>query len=760
MDLSANGFYEFGPFCVDTKERLLLREGQVLTLTPKAFDTLLLLVENGGHVLTKDEMMSRLWPDTFVEEANLTNNISMLRKALGETENGRPYIQTVPRVGYRFVARISVARDGSARKASGQAAVDGNSWTGTGGVNQLEPAAAQPESSARAGSRASASFENTAGVSLWTSWIRRHVVGAIVISGALATLVTCLYLLRAKPKAGDSANSTLRFEFTRLTNASGEEAYPSLSPDGKSLVYTSYPGGKGAIYLLRMGGNTPIKLTSDSAAASKQPTFSPDGNFIAFSSGDSGGIFVMGATGENAKRLTEFGANPSWSPDQKQIVFTTDDTWNPTTRRINPSELWLVNVETSEKHRLPTPGDAVQPSWSPHGDRIAFWSQNAGGSDNIFTMPAAGGKPVAVTNDVFVNWNPVWSPDGRYLYFASDRGGAMNLWRLPIDEKSGNVLGSPEPLTTPAPHIEHVCFSRDGRHLAYVNDTIIQNVEEIQFDPQREAVVGEPRWVTRGIMNIASPDLSADGEWLAYGTLGEKQEDLFIIGVDGTGLRQLTNDVSKDRTPRWSPDGKRIAFESDRSGNFEIWIMNADGSQLRQLTRAAGPGASGAIWSPDGTRLAYTARGGGGTFIAEMREAAGGLTTNGFPVPGSSEADFRANSWSPDGRKLAGFSYRRSSTSPVKDAAHMLCTYSFDTQKFEQWEIAGVRPVWLNDSRRLMFISGDTVYLLDTNSKRIHKLLDAAPNGLDYLALSRDNHKILLTIANYEADIWLMTLQP
>src|SRR3989442_14401710 len=101
MDLSANGFYEFGPFCVDTKERLLLREGQVLTLTPKAFDTLLLLVENGGHVLTKEEMMSRLWPDTFVEEANLTNNISMLRKALGETQDERLYIQTVPRVGYR-----------------------------------------------------------------------------------------------------------------------------------------------------------------------------------------------------------------------------------------------------------------------------------------------------------------------------------------------------------------------------------------------------------------------------------------------------------------------------------------------------------------------------------------------------------------------------------------------------------------------------------------------------------------------------------
>lgn len=760
MDSSANGLYEFGPFRIDAKERVLLREGQFLTLTGKAFDTLLLLIENSGHVVTKEEMMSRLWPDTFVEEANLTNNISMLRKTLGQTDEGQPYIQTVPRVGYRFVASVSAASDGSSQKLSGPPAefrevVDGSGWTATGVVNPLEPAAAQLESSVRAG-RTTPAFENTAGVRFGNSWIRRHVAGVIGISVALAVVMTSLYLLRAKPNARDSVNSRPSFEFARLTNASGEEAYPGLSPDGKLLVYSTYEAGEATgIYLLRVGGNTPIKLIGDPVVGGKQPAFSPDGNFIAFGSHDAGGIFVMGATGENVKRLTEFGANPSWSPDQKQIVFTTDDTWNPTSRKINPSELWVVNVETSEKHRLPTPGDAVQPNWSPHGDRIAFWSQNAGGSSNIFTMPAEGGQPELVTNDVSANWNPVWSPDGRYVYFASDRGGAMNLWRVRIDESSGNVLGSPEPLTAPASHIQHLSFSRDGRHLAYVHDSTIQNVEEIPFDPEKEVVVGKPRWVTQGIMNVVSPDLTADGQWMAYGTIGEKHEDLFVVGMDGRGFRQLTNN-GKNRAPRWSPDGKRIAFQSDRSGNFEIWIMNADGSQLRQLTSTSS-GAIGAIWSPDGTRLAYTARGGGGTFVGEIGERADRLT-NVISVPGSSEVDFKANSWSPDGRKLAGFSYRRRSNTSVKDPAHMLCTYSFDTQKFEQWEIAGVRPVWLSDSRRLMLLDGDTVYILDTKSKRVNKLLDTGP--LDHLALSHDNRKILLTIANYEADIWLMTLQP
>ncbi|HEY6121790.1 MAG TPA: winged helix-turn-helix domain-containing protein, partial [Pyrinomonadaceae bacterium] len=578
MDSSANGFYEFGPFRIDAKERLLTRDGQPLTLTPKAFETLLLLIENSGHVLPKEELMRRLWPDTFVEEANLTNNISILRKALGD-HDGQPYIQTVPRVGYRFVARVSVARDGSAQAASGpsaefRAVIDGNGRTRAGSVNQLEEPAPQPEGSGGDTDKQSASFGKTVRINFGTGWIRRHIAGAIVILVALAVLMTSLYLWRAKPKTGDNENLTPRFEFTRVTNSSVGEAYPSLSPDGKSLVYTGYTGKNLSIYLLRIGANKPINLTADSTANNKQPTFSPDGNLIAFASGDSGGIFVMGATGENVKRLTEFGANPSWSPDQTQIIFTTDDTWNATTRRINPSQLWLVNVETGEKHQLPVTGDAVQPNWSPHGYRIAFWGQNAGGSCNVFTMPATGGEPVPVTKDAFINWNPVWSPDGHYLYFASNRGGTMNLWRVLVDEKSGNPLGSLEAVVTPSPYIEHLNVSRDGQHFAYVNDNVIQNIEEIQFDPQRQVVVGQAKWVTRGNKDIVNPDVSPDGKWLVYGTVGEKQEDLFVIGVDGSGLRQLTNDVTKDRAPRWSPDGKRIAFQSDRSGKFEIWTIN------------------------------------------------------------------------------------------------------------------------------------------------------------------------------------------
>src|SRR5215831_20967413 len=106
MSLQTKHIYEFGPFRLDEAEHLLLRDGEAVPLTPKAFDLLLALVERHGHLLEKDELLKTVWPDTFVEESNLSSNISQLRKALGDGENGQRYIETAPKRGYRFVAQV------------------------------------------------------------------------------------------------------------------------------------------------------------------------------------------------------------------------------------------------------------------------------------------------------------------------------------------------------------------------------------------------------------------------------------------------------------------------------------------------------------------------------------------------------------------------------------------------------------------------------------------------------------------------------
>ncbi len=109
-DTGGRGSYRFGPFHLDVRERRLSRGGDVIPLRLKVFDTLLVLVENAGRLVTKQELLDAVWPETTVEENNLNHNVSVLRKALGEKATGQQYIETVPRVGYRFAAPVERGR--------------------------------------------------------------------------------------------------------------------------------------------------------------------------------------------------------------------------------------------------------------------------------------------------------------------------------------------------------------------------------------------------------------------------------------------------------------------------------------------------------------------------------------------------------------------------------------------------------------------------------------------------------------------------
>src|SRR5687768_16255670 len=106
--------YEFGPFQLDTANHSLLRDGQLVQLTPKAFDLLEVLVQNNGRLIEKDELLKEVWPDSFVEEGNINRNISIIRKVLGDDATGKPYIETVPKRGYRFVASVKTTNRNAA----------------------------------------------------------------------------------------------------------------------------------------------------------------------------------------------------------------------------------------------------------------------------------------------------------------------------------------------------------------------------------------------------------------------------------------------------------------------------------------------------------------------------------------------------------------------------------------------------------------------------------------------------------------------
>ena len=340
---------------------------------------------------------------------------------------------------------------------------------------------------------------------------------------------------------------------------------------------------------------------------------------------------MMGATGESPRRLTDFGYNPAWSPDGRELLVCTEGIILPFSRNV-VSALWAIDVRSGSRREL-FEGDAVQPNWSPAGHRVAYWTTVKGGQRDIFTIPASGGAAIAVTNDAATDWNPVWSPDGRYLYYSSDRNGRMNLWRVPMDEKSGQTLGVPEPVTAGVSGDSQVLsVSGNGRRIAFVSHVVMQNIQKIVFDPATGEVVDQPVWVTRGSTRMKQPDVSRDGKWLTCASAA-KQEDIYVISVDGHHQRKLTNDAHKDRAPQWSPDGTRIAFYSDRGESYEAYSIRTDGSALAQLTNTEARGVWFPIWSPDGTRLAYFDPEGVGAAILDLGNPMNGQAPSAVAPP-------------------------------------------------------------------------------------------------------------------------------
>jgi serine/threonine protein kinase/Tol biopolymer transport system component len=537
---------------------------------------------------------------------------------------------------------------------------------------------------------------------------------------------------------------------SQVTDFPGKTSYPSLSPDGGTVLYVRPAGGRSHIFSQPpVRGADAVDLSAESPADDSQPSFSPDGRQIAFrSERNGGGIFVMPAQGGAVRRLTDFGFNPAWSPDGREIVCGTANIANPQIRRTD-SEVFRIDVATGARRRI-TRGDAAQPSWSPHGRRIAYWGLlPQTGQRLIWTVPAGGGEAIPVVDDRFLNWNPVWSPDGRYLYFASDRSGIMNLWRVPIDEGSGRVTGEPEPVTTSQQAGMLLSLSRDGRQIAYASDGSRSTLEKAGFDPATGrlsplAAVLE----TSGVIGVCGA--SPDGNWLVYQVLTPREE-LFAVRPDGRGSRRLVGDEHKNRLPQFSPDSSRIAFYSNRGGKYEIWTIGLDGRRPAQETDVPGKFVSTPLWSPDGKRLACEVA--GSEALIDLTKPLGERFSQFLPSPGPGTG-FIAYSWSADGRWLAGAQQR-------PDGSHEpgILLYSLADKRYVRLTSRGDIPHWLHDSRRLLYLEGRDIFLFDVDTGRSQPVL-ASPAGSTYkdFSLSPDDRVLYLARILDEGQIWLLKM--
>ncbi|MEO8587687.1 MAG: protein kinase [Acidobacteriota bacterium] len=583
-------------------------------------------------------------------------------------------------------------------------------------------------------------------------WKRsRGLVAGVLVAGLAAGAAWVL----ATRAPGRGQGGTPRLTFQRLTSQPGGETKPALSPDGETVAFVSTASGNKDIWIQRVGSDKAINLTADSSADEMDPAFSPDGSLIAFHSDrDGGGIFVMGALGESVRRVTTGGFSPDWTPDGKEIAYADEEVTSPLLR--SRSKLWAANVASGQKRPLLST-DGVEPAVSPHGLRLAFWGLKGDTAQrDVYTIPLAGLKngetAVAVTDDAAVDLSPFWSPDGKTLYFGSDRGGSFNLWRVPIDERSGRTSGEPEPVTLPTTWAGVFPGSfrgaRSRSRIAFTAPAELMAIEKVTLDPATLLPAGPTAVLRRGSAMFLDLELSPDGSTLATRNQGAT-ENLCVLPADGTSLRQLTRDSFRNRWARWSPDGQRIFFYSNRSGAYGVWTIKPDGSDMTRVVGLPEAAWAAPVPSPDGALIALGRPSTSHVVVVPLAPAPVG---SGAPSAPPLEIEGKwAWDWSPDGRQLLVLQ-----RGAVSGSGLLMC--EIPGGKCDLLSAKAEQGRFFPDGRRVGYVERGEIHVLDLATRASRVLVPAKANSpITRFCVSRDGKALYCLRDVSECDIWVGT---
>ena len=445
-----------------------------------------------------------------------------------------------------------------------------------------------------------------------------------------------------------------------LTTAPGLEQDPSWSPDGKRIAYTSDESGNMDIWVRQIAAGQKVNLTKDYTGYDGKPAWSPDGEWIAFiSERNGGGIFMLPALGgipkqvsalSFARSLSRIGSIPniSWSPDGSELAYTVG------------GSLYTISSAGGIPSAIPLPPEGLivgyfEPAWSPDGKRIACTGFVAEGvsTSQIWSLHRTEDDPLPVTEGTYLDHSPVWAPDGKSIFFISDRGGSNDVWWLPVDIR-GNPTGQAKPLTAGV-GVGAIALSKDGTKLAYTKAVERSNIWSIPIVSDRMITITEAMPLTAENHYIETLSISPDGQWLAFDSNRRGNMDIWIMRKDGSELRQLTTHHAHDWTPRWSPDGKKILFHSLRSGNRDLFIIPVSGGAIRQVTDHPAEDIAG-DWSPDEQLIGFVSNRSGNMDIWVMPSSGGDSQQLTFH-----EARDFLMLWAPNGEQIVFCSNRTGS---------------------------------------------------------------------------------------------------
>jgi len=591
----------FGAFEADLRAGELRKSGIRLKLQEQPFQILCLLLEQPGEVIAREEFQKKLWPaDTFVDfEHGLNTAITKLRQALADEADNPRFIETLPRRGYRFIAPVTLAGNGTASDPQAMAIDRGPGVASS-------PSALADIAAATGTSAAMRPFPRRT-----LKWL------AVLVLLCGAGIAGWFYYLRPRRPVWSEV---------RIAPLNGlpRESDAAFSPDGSQVAF-DWAGpaqDRNHIYVSQIGAESPRRLTT-SPWNEIAPVWSPEGKYIAFMrfshDGAENGIYIASAVGGSERRVYSLEHTTStkeidWSPDGKYLSFA---------ERNSPSDassVYLLSLDTLEKHALTFPprgilGDS-DPVFSPDGTSVAFLRDNLD-TQEIYVVSAQGGTPRQVTFDKRIIQGISWSADGRDIIFASNRAGTESLWRIPARGGDAERL----PVGSGA-HAVRPTVARKGNRMAYTNFTFTSDIWRAELPVAGAKPAPPAKFITSTELE-EGPQYSPDGKHIAFQSTRTGNYEIWRCDPDGSNLVQLTHFAGPlTGTPRWSPDSRQIVFDSRPSGHSQIFAINADGGEPRQVTTGDSEHGVGS-WSADG-KWVYYASGQGGTWEVWKTPVQGG----------------------------------------------------------------------------------------------------------------------------------------
>lgn len=557
--------FEFGAFNIDTVNRQLRRDGEVVPLKAKAIDTLLLLIENRGDVVEKDEVMQALWPDSFVEEANLTQHIYSLRKALGEGD----YIETIPRRGYRFAVDVKELDNDAAEvivvKETMRTSVSYEEESDDAEVlairaNVIDVA---PKQLPAQGTRRSPH--------------RRLWIGLVFVAVAVAA-VAAVRWLRPRPAPFQSVKLT---KFT----TTGKAVKVAISPDGKSIAYVLIDAGQQGVTLRQMASGKELQVVAPQRTEIYGVTFSRDGNYLFYVSQPQNQLAVLyrvSSFGGPIDKLIEDVDSPvTLSPDGEHLAFIRFSPGKGSLISANVNgtgEQTLVTTNRDEAVRI-GPNGVLPPSWSPDGHLIACpvsingiqWDQA------IFAYGVKDGSWKQVSDN---HWPAVgrieWSPDGSGLFATiidSHSSAEQQIWFVPYP------TGTARRITNDLTDYRDLSITADARMLVTVQSEKKANIWLAASND-----LDHPKQLTETSYDgLNGLSWTPEGK-LVYTSQIAGEQNLWIVDPNRPEPKQLTAHAGFNEQPAVSPDGHFIVFLSNRNGREHLWRIDIDGKHPLELT--------------------------------------------------------------------------------------------------------------------------------------------------------------------------------